>query len=67
MTRDFHELVIGGVMFAPFLTYAVAALVVIVLLRPVLHFIGFAKAFSHVSIAEFSLYVSILGALILWT
>ena len=65
MTHDFYDLVIGGVMFAPFVTYAVTALVVIVLLRPGLHLIGFAKAFSHVSIAEFSLYVSILGALIL--
>lgn len=67
MTQDFQELVIGGVMFAPFLTYAFAALIVVLLLRPVLHFIGFAKAFSHASIAEFSLYVSILGTLILLT
>lgn len=67
MTHDFHELVVGGVMFAPFLTYAVAALIVILLLRPALHLIGFAKAFSHVSIAEFSLYVTVLGTLILLT
>lgn len=33
MTHDFHELVIGGVLFAPFITYAVAALVIILGLR----------------------------------
>jgi len=65
MTQHFHELVIGGVLFAPFVTYALAALAVIVVLRPILHLIGFAKIFSHVSIAEFSLYVTVLGTLVL--
>ena len=65
MTQTFHELVIGGVLFAPFVTYAVAALAVILVLRPVLYLIGFPKIFSHVSIAEFSLYVAILGTFVL--
>ncbi|TPK92384.1 DUF1656 domain-containing protein [Mesorhizobium sp. B2-4-12] len=65
MTHDFHELVIGGVLFAPFVVYAVAALAIVLVLRPVLHLIGFARIFSHVSIAEFSLYVTVLGALVL--
>jgi hypothetical protein len=65
MTQDFHELVIGGVLFAPFLTYAVAALAIVLLLRPILYLIGFAKMFSHVSIAELSLYVAVLGGLVL--
>jgi len=41
------------------------ALVVIIVLRPLLHVVGFAKMFSHTAIAELSLYVAILGLLIL--
>jgi len=65
MTHDFHELVIGGVLFAPFVTYALAALAIVLVLRPILHHIGFARMFSHVSIAELSLYVAVLGTLVL--
>lgn len=65
MTHDFHELVIGGVLFAPFLAYAVAALAIILVLRPILHLIGFARVFSHASIAELSLYVAVLGSIVL--
>lgn len=65
MTHDFHELVIGGVLFAPFLAYAVAALAIILVLRPILHLIGFARVFSHASIAELSLYVAVLGSIML--
>jgi hypothetical protein len=63
MTRAFSELVIGDVLVAPFVTYAVAALVLVLVLRPLLYAIGFAKLFSHPSIAELSLYVTILGLL----
>lgn len=65
MTNSFHEFVIGGVLIAPFLTYAVAALAIILVLRPMLHLIGLARMFSHVSIAELSLYVVLLGTLVL--
>ncbi|GLR84115.1 DUF1656 domain-containing protein [Bradyrhizobium iriomotense] len=61
MAHTFPELVIGGVLLAPFVTYLAAALAVVVVLRPLLHVIGFAKMFSHASIAELSLYVAILG------
>ena len=63
MTHAFSELVVGGVLIAPFVTYAVAALVLLLVLRPLLYAIGFAKLFSHPSIAELSLYVTILGLL----
>lgn len=56
---------IGGVLFAPFLAYAVAALAIILVLRPILHLIGFARVFSHASIAELSLYVAVLGSIML--
>ena len=65
MSHTFAELVVGGVLFAPFVTYLVAALVIIVVLRPLLRVVGFAKMFSHASVAELSLYVTILGLLML--
>ena len=65
MTHTFRELVAGGVLLAPFVTYALAALVIVLIIRPVLRFIRFANMFSHASIAELSVYVTILGLLIL--
>ena len=65
MAHTFPELVFGGVLLAPFVTYLVTALVVIIALRPLLHVVGFAKMFSHASVAELSLYVTILGLLML--
>ena len=65
MTHTFRELVVGGVLFAPFVTYAVAALAVVLISRPVLRFTGFTKMFSQPSIAELSVYVTILGLLML--
>jgi len=63
MIHAFSELVVGGVLLAPFVTYAVAALAMFLTLRPILQLTGFAKLFSHPSIAELSLYVTILGLL----
>jgi len=65
MAHAFSELIIGGVLLAPFVTYLVMTLVVIIVLRPLLHVVGFAKMFSHPSIAELSLCVAILGLLVL--
>jgi len=65
MTHTFGELVVGGVLLAPFVTYAVAALAIVLIIRPVLRFTGVAKMFSHGSIGELSIYVTILGLLIL--
>jgi len=66
MSHTFRELVVGGVLFAPFVTYVVAALVIVLIVRPVLRFTGFANMFSHASIAELSVYVTILGLLVLF-
>jgi hypothetical protein len=52
MTHSYDELVIGGVLVAPFISYAVAALFVILIIRPILHLLGFSRIFSHPSIAE---------------
>ena len=52
-------------MGAPFVTYAGAALLIILLLRPVLAKLGFARLFSNTSIAIICLYTVILALLIL--
>ena len=65
MAHTFAELVVGGVLLPPFVTYLAVALVVIIVLRPLLHAAGFEKMFSHTAIAELSLYVTILSLLIL--
>jgi hypothetical protein len=66
MTHAFSELVLDGVLVAPFITYTVTALAVILILRPVLYAVGFAKLFSHPSIAEVGLYLTILGLLMVF-
>ena len=64
MMHGFPELTIGGVLVAPFVTYAVAAIAIFAVLRPFLHLVGFNRAFSNPAIAELSLYVLILALLI---
>jgi hypothetical protein len=51
MSHTFPELVIEGVLLAPFVTYLVMTLVVIIVLRPLLHVVGFANVFSHAPVA----------------
>lgn len=65
MTHTFRELVVGGVLLAPIISYVVAALLLVAMLRPLLHLIGFSNYFSNPSIAELSLYVTIFGLLTL--
>ena len=66
MIHTFRELVIGGVLVAPIISYAATALVLVLLLRPLLHAVGFMGWFSNPPIAELSLYVSIFGLLTLF-
>ena len=64
MMHSFPELTIGGVLVAPFVMYAGAALAIFVMLRPFLHLVAFDRAFSNPPIAELSFYVLILALLI---
>jgi sulfiredoxin len=64
MMHSFPELTIGGVLIAPFVIYAGAAVAIFAVLRPFLHLVGFDRAFSSAPIAELSLYVVILALLI---
>ena len=64
MTRTFPDLVIGGVLIAPFVSFAVAAGVLLALLRPLLGVVGFERAFSNPPLAQLGIYVVILAVLI---
>jgi hypothetical protein len=66
MAHTFHDLVIGGVLVAPFMTYAIAALFVVLLAKPLLRVVGFWRLFSNAAIAELSLYITILGLIVLF-
>jgi uncharacterized protein DUF1656 len=64
MMHGFPELTIDGVLVAPFVIYAAAAVAVFTALRPVLHLVGFDRAFISPAVAELSLCVAILALLI---
>jgi hypothetical protein len=63
MTQTFRELVIGGVLVAPILSYALAATAIMIALRPVLRVTRFSSLFSSPAVAELSLYIAIFGLL----
>jgi hypothetical protein len=65
MTQTYREFVIGGVLVAPLVAYAAAAIAIFLVLRPVLHIVGFSRLFSNPPIAELSLYIAIVGLLTL--
>ncbi|HKM73654.1 MAG TPA: DUF1656 domain-containing protein [Stellaceae bacterium] len=64
MMHSFPEWTIGGVLVAPFVTYAGAAIAIFAVLRPLLRLVAFNRAFSNLPVAELSLYVLILALLI---
>ena len=64
MMHSFGELTIGGVLIAPFVMYAGAAIAIFAVLRHLLHLVAFDRAFSNPPVAELSLYVLILALLI---
>jgi len=61
--HSFSELIVGDVLVAPFIVYALTALAIFLALRPILRVCGFDKLFSNPAVAELSLYVTILGVL----
>lgn len=61
MTHSYFDLVIGGVLIAPFVTYAVASLIVLLLLRPLLVLVGFESAFSNPPLALLCVYLLVLA------
>jgi hypothetical protein len=65
MMHSFPELVIGGVLIAPFVLYAGAALAIFAMLRPFLQLVSFNRAFSNPPVAGLGLYVVVLALLVL--
>jgi len=63
MNHDFPELVIGGVLIAPLVSYALAALVLFFLLRPALSLVDFEAAFANPALALLCIYIAILSIL----
>ena len=61
--HSFSELIVGDVLVAPFIVYALTVLAIFLALRPILRVCGFDKLFSNPAVAELSLYVTILGLL----
>ena len=55
MTHSFPELTIGGGLVAPFVIYAAAGVAMFAALRPLLHLVGFNRAFRNPAVAELSL------------
>jgi hypothetical protein len=47
MMHSFPELTIGGVLIAPFVVYAGAAIAIFAALRPFLHVVGFDRVFQQ--------------------
>lgn len=66
MMQTFPELTIGDVLVAPFVLYAVAAMLIYLVLRPVLRLVAFDRLFANPPLAQLSLYVVILAALIVF-
>ena len=64
MMHSFSELTMGGVLIAPFVIYAGAAIAMFAVLRPFLHLVAFDRVVSNPPVAELSLYVVILALLI---
>ena len=64
MIHEFPELVIGDILIAPFVSYASAALVLFLLLRPVLRLVRFERLFISPPVALLCLYVTVLAVLI---
>ncbi|RYB04609.1 DUF1656 domain-containing protein [Lichenibacterium ramalinae] len=60
----YPELAVGGVLMAPFVGYAVAALAILLVLRPLLRLVAFDRAFFNPPVANLCLYVLVLAALI---
>jgi hypothetical protein len=64
MSQTYRELIIDGVLVAPFVSYMATTFVLFLLLRPILHLVGFSALFSNPPIAELSVYITILGLLV---
>ena len=61
------EIQLGGVLFAPIVLYALAAVPITLLLRTVMWRVGFMRLVWHLALFEVALYLSVLSLLVLLT
>jgi Protein of unknown function (DUF1656) len=66
MAHEFREFTIGGVLFAPFVTYAFAAFWLLIALRPVLRRLGVERIFANPPVVGLGFYLIILAGLIVF-
>lgn len=67
MTAGFDETVVGGVLFAPFVRYALGAFAIFVLLvRPLLRRLPMQRIFANPPLVGVCLYVLVLAALMIF-
>ncbi len=59
------ETELGGVLFAPIVLYALAAIPITLLLRTMMWRIGFVRLIWHLALFELALYLSVLSLLVL--
>jgi hypothetical protein len=59
-----HELNIDGVLISPFVGYATAALVLVLILRTFFRLVRFERAFANPPLAVIAIYICILGLVI---
>ena len=59
----FPELMLGGVLVAPFVTYALVAALLLLLLRPLLRLVRFELVFENPPLVLLCLYVILLALL----
>ncbi len=65
MSHPFSELVVGGVLVAPFVAYGTASLIVVLLLRPLLVLACFESVFRDPPLALLCVYLLVLATLML--
>jgi hypothetical protein len=64
MTSSFNELVVGGIEFAPFLTYAGVAFFALLVFRILLSITGLSRRFSLPPLAGLCLYIIVIALLL---
>ena len=66
MTAGFRELILGGVLIAPFVTYAIVAGLFLLLLRPLLRLVLYQMVFENPPLVLLCFYVILLAMLLVF-
>ncbi|MBP0113858.1 MULTISPECIES: DUF1656 domain-containing protein [Bradyrhizobium] len=66
MTHVHRDFIVGCLLISPIVAFGVMALLLLLLLRPLLSGLGFERLFSNPPLAEFCLYITMFGLLVLF-